>query len=335
MNGYQLFVGIDISKNSLDVCLLEPTNASAPHYLKVSNDAAGIKTMLAAAAKTKVPLSQVLFCMEDTGVYGVPLCSGLQAKEASYAVVPAIHIQRSRGLKRGKTDKTDARDIALYASTHQHLISLYQLPEPDMVELRLLLSERDKLLKAIALFDSSAEAFGFVDKKMLSRLKKHNTKTSALLAKQLKELEKTILELVAHNQQIEQQSGLLQSIPGIGIQTALQLISYSRCFSSFSNWRQMACYAGVAPFPYQSGSSVRGRTKVSHYAQKKLKALLNMAALSAKRHDPELRAYFERKVAEGKNKMSVVNAIRCKLLARAFAVINRNSPFVNLQKFSA
>lgn len=334
MNSYQLFIGIDISKNSLDVCLLQATAASTPRYLKITNDPAGIRELMGAVAKTKVPLAHILFCMEDTGVYGVPLCSGLQAKEASYAVVPAIHIQRSRGLKRGKTDKTDARDIALYASTHQHLISLYQLPEPGMVELRLLLAERDKLVKALALFGSSAEAFGFLDKKILSRIQKHNSKTSTLLTRQLKELEKAILELVAHNEQMDQQRKLLQSIPGIGIQTALQLIVYSRCFSSFSNWRQMACYAGVAPFPYQSGSSVRGRTKVSHYAQKKLKALLNMAALSAKRYDPELRAYFERKVAEGKNKMSVINAIRCKLLARAFAVINRQSPFLNLQKFS-
>lgn len=98
---------------------------------------------------------------------------------------------------------------------------------------------------------------------------------------------------------------------------------------------QFACYSGVAPFEYQSGTSIRGRTKVSNFAQKKLKSLLNLGALSAKRHDVELKNYFERKVAEGKNKMLVVNAIRCKILARAFAVINRGTPFVNTQKFAA
>lgn len=92
---------------------------------------------------------------------------------------------------------------------------------------------------------------------------------------------------------------------------------------------------GLAPFPYQSGSSIKGKTKVHHLANKKLKALLNMAALSAKLNDPEIKNYFERKVNEGKNKMLVLNAIRCKVISRAFAVIQRNSAFVNVNKFAA
>jgi transposase len=209
------------------------------------------------------------------------------------------------------------------------------MPEPDMQQLRLMLAEREKLVEAKKMFDATSEALDFMDKKLVAQVRRHNSRTLMLLKKQLKELEQAILKLVAHNEQMSRQAELLQSVPGIGIQTALQLICYTRCFSAFSNWRQLACYAGVAPFEYQSGTSIRGRTKVSHYAQKKLKSLLNMAALSAKRHDPELKQYFERKVAEGKNKMLVINAIRCKLIARAFAVINRQSPFVNLQKFAA
>ena len=292
------------------------------------------KNLLSLFTKRKIALDTVLFCLEDTGCYALPLCYALGAKGVDYAVVPAIHIQRAKGLRRGKTDKTDARDIAAYARTHVGELSLYQLPEADLQQLKLMLSEREKLVKAIGAFEGSTEVFDFMDKKLLSVLRKHNAQTVKLLRKQLQSLEQAILDLVAHNTQMDNQMKLLQSIPGIGPQTSLQLICYSRCFSSFQNWRQMACYAGTAPFPHQSGSSVRGRTKVSHYAQKKLKALLNMAALSAKRHDPELKRYFERKVGEGKNKMSVVNAIRCKLLARAFAVINRNTPFVNIQKFA-
>jgi transposase len=97
--------------------------------------------------------------------------------------------------------------------------------------------------------------------------------------------------------------------------------------------KKLAYYCGVAPFKHQSGSSIKGKTKVSPLANKKMKALLNMAALSAKKYDVEIKEYYQRKVAEGKNKMSVLNAIRCKIIGRAFAVISRNSPFVNIQKF--
>ncbi len=334
MKNYQLFVGVDISKESLDCCLIYSSSPTQMQHLKVTNDAPGVNSVLRFIWKSKTQLSDVLFCMEDTGVYGLPFCTILEAREADYAVVPAIHIKRSKGLKRGKSDKADAKDIADYAMSHQHQIHLYRMPEPDMARLKLMLAEREKLIKAIKLFTSTCEALAFMDRKVTPGLRKHNGKTLSLLRKQLRILEDAILELVAHNEQMSLQAALLQSVPGIGPQTALQLICYTRCFSSFSNWRQLACYAGVAPFEYRSGSSIRGRTKVSHYAQKKLKSLLNMAALSAKRYDPELRQYFERKVAEGKNKMLVVNAIRCKLIARAFAVINRQSPFINLQKFA-
>ncbi len=85
-----------------------------------------------------------------------------------------------------------------------------------------------------------------------------------------------------------QQNELLQSIPGIGKQTSVTFIAYTQAFTLFKTHRQFACFAGVAPFEYSSGSSVRGRTKVSHLANKKIKTILNMAALSAKKYDPQL-----------------------------------------------
>ena len=77
-----------------------------------------------------------------------------------------------------------------------------------------------------------------------------------------------------------------------------------------------------------SGSSVRGRTKVSVYADKVLKKVLHMAAMRASTLEGELRDYYLRKVNEGKNKMSVLNALRNKLIHRIIAVINRNQPYL-------
>ena len=105
-------------------------------------------------------------------------------------------------------------------------------------------------------------------------------------------------------------------------------------FTAFDNARKLACYAGVAPFPYQSGTSIKGRTKVNHIADKKLKSLLNMCALNAKKHDYQLKKYFNDKVEKGKNKMLVLNNLRNKLLHRIFAVIKRQMPYVNIHGYA-
>ncbi|WP_026705032.1 transposase, partial [Flavobacterium soli] len=94
------------------------------------------------------------------------------------------------------------------------------------------------------------------------------------------------------------------------------------------------CYSGVAPFEYSSGTSVKGRTKVSHLADKKMKSLLHMCALTAIKYDPQLKEYYNKKKAEGKNSMLVLNNIRCKIISRVFSVINRQTPYVNTYKFA-
>jgi len=86
--------------------------------------------------------------------------------------------------------------------------------------------------------------------------------------------------------------------------------------------RKLACYCGVAPFEYSSGTSIKGKTRVHHMANKKLKCNLHMASLTAIKLDEEIKTYYERKVAEGKSKLSVLNAVKNKLLARVVACVN-------------
>ncbi len=113
----------------------------------------------------------------------------------------------------------------------------------------------------------------------------------------------------------------MQSITGIGQVTAVALLAYTKGFTAFSNAKELACYCGVVPFAKKSGTSIRFKPTVSPYANRKLKKLLHLCALSAIRNDIEIQTYFERKVREGKNKMSVINAVRNKLIHRVFAVI--------------
>ena len=115
---------------------------------------------------------------------------------------------------------------------------------------------------------------------------------------------------------------------GIGFVTAVNLIIHTNGFTIMNDSRKLACYCGVAPFEYSSGTSIRGKTKVHYMANKKLKCNLHMASLSAVKLDADLKAYYERKVAEGKNKMSVLNAVKNKLLARIVACVNNQRAYV-------
>ena len=128
-------------------------------------------------------------------------------------------------------------------------------------------------------------------------------------------------QLVKSDAQLNQQCVLATSVPGIGKITALNMIISTGEFTRIRESKKFACYAGVAPFEHSSGSSYRGKTRVSKMAKMTLKRLLHLAAMSAIQCCDELKAFYLRKVEAGKNKMSVINAVRNKLISRVFACI--------------
>ena len=275
-----------------------------------------------------------MISFEDTGVYSLPLCCFFAETDQDYWMIPAIEIKRSKGVVRGKSDKSDSKEIAFYSKTHCHKLKLGKLPEKALMELRLLFAEREKIMKSIKQFRTTSENIGYLSKDVLKSTLKINAMTLKMLQQNLVAVDEKMQRILKENEPLKQQNELIQSIPGIGTQTAIYLILITKAFQRFDNWRQLACYAGVAPFEYTSGSSIRRRTKVSPYADKKLKSLLNMCAMNAKKCDAELKLYYERKLEEGKSKMLVLNNIRAKLLGRVFAVINRGTVYVNTRKFA-
>ncbi len=154
------------------------------------------------------------------------------------------------------------------------------------------------------------------------------------LTKQIKNIETKIVEIIEKERELKQNLTLILTIKGIGMQMATTIIIATENFTKFENWRKFASYCGVAPFPYQSGTSIKGRNRVSQLANKKIKALIHMCAITAIQHNPEMKSYYEKRVEKGKSKMSTINIIRNKLIARIFAVINRQTPYVNIMKFA-
>ena len=335
MKKFDYYIGIDVSKLTLDVTILyECEDVTKTDYCKIKNDEREIAKLVKKKFGNHLP-EQLLFCFEDTGIYSLPLAYYLSANKIPYWHVPSMEIKRSKGITRGKNDKIDSKDIADYAYSKKHKFRQSTLPSTSIQQLRLLFTEREKLLKSLLAFKKTSEHKDFVSKDVFNAVAMINRKLVKQLNNALKPIEQKMLAVITSEERLNQQYKLITSIPGIGMQTAIYLIITTRGFERFDNWRQLACYAGVAPFPYQSGISILGRNKVHHFADKKLKSLLNMCALVAIRHDKELKAYYDRKVEEGKSKMLVINNVRCKLLARIFAVINRKTPFINTFKFAS
>ena len=125
------------------------------------------------------------------------------------------------------------------------------------------------------------------------------------------------------DEDLHKQYKLAISVKCVGFVAASYLLVYTHGFTRFDTAKQLASYAGIAPFEYSSGTSIRGRTKVHPMANKKLKTILHMCAVSSVRHNPEMKAYFERKVDEGKNKMLVLNAVRNKIVGRVFSCVKK------------
>ena len=149
-----------------------------------------------------------------------------------------------------------------------------------------------------------------------------------VLEEEIKDIKISIEKLMNSEEEIQTNYDLIKSVTGVGFSNAVHMLIVTENFIRFTNARKFACYCGVAPFEYESGSSIRGKTKTSHLANKKIKSLLTMAAISAINHDAELKIKYEEKLKEGKAKMVALNIIRFKLIERIFAVIKRQSPYI-------
>lgn len=195
--------------------------------------------------------------------------------------------------------------------------------------LKELIAQRELLVADKAKYQGQINDMrGSANKARRALLKETNQPIIKQFEKTIKRVEKQIEDLINNDSELKEQYTLLQTIPGVGKILAQTILVYTNGFENFNNPRAFACHAGVVPFEYSSGKSIRSRRRVSHRANKRLKTLLHMAALTVIRKESDLKIYYKRKVEEGKSKMSVLNAIRNKIIYRIFAVINRKSPYL-------
>ncbi len=317
------FIGIDISKQWFDVALIKVADTSIVPHAQFPQNNEGFKKLMAWLNQHQVCLGkQTLFCMEHTGVYNYALVNYLVKNKAQLWVETPLKIKKANGLERGKDDKSDAVKIAWYAIRYQDRIKLWQPADSNIEIIKNLIAQRDRIISSINILcipvNELKECNAGREAIMMEKIQKPALK---ILQKTKTDIESVITKTIQKDQQIDDKIKRVTSIKGIGTVTAVALMVYTKGFTAFDNAKQLACYCGVVPFNKTSGSSVRYKASVSPFANQKLKKLLHLCALSAIKNDKELKAYFERKVLEGKNKMSIINAVRNKLLHRVFAVI--------------
>lgn len=325
-------IGIDVSKLTLDAHI----HSNRQSTVFENSEKGFAKLVKWAYANSPHSKDYILFIFEHTGLYSERLSEHFSKEGIPYSIVSGLEIKRSLGIVRGKDDKVDAARIALYGYRLRDEITLSKSPTSTIRTLKKLLSLRERLIRQRAGYKASIKE----QKKVLGR------KDFKLL---FKVQEKMIRELTVHIDALELEMeaniksdreldcifSLLLSIKCIGKQAAMLLLVYTEGFTKFKSARQFAAYCGIAPYPHQSGSSIRGKSRVSQMANKNIKSLLNMCALSSIRHDAELKGYYDQRVASGKNKMSTVNIVRNKLVSRAFAVVHRGTPYVNVYKHAS
>ena len=325
-------LGIDVSKKTIDVQL----HLAGIHY-KFDNKVKGYKTLLAWVKKqTGLSLDQLLICFEHTGLYSLPLAVFLSEQKIIFCMESALQIKRSLGLTRGKNDRIDAQRIAEYAYLRREQLKPFVLPSINVLKLQKLFSLRERMVKQRAGFMGSIKEY-----KAMLKQKEHklmfsvHKKTIHFLSKQIDILEKEMIDLIQADELMKELYNLMVSVKGVGLILASNLLVVTNCFRGFTDSRKFACYAGIAPFEKQSGTSLKTKSRVSHYANKKIKSLLNLSASSAVQADPELKAYYQRRVEDGKSRMSTLNIVRNKIVHRIFAVVKRGTPYVTLYQHAA
>lgn len=317
----ETIIGIDVSSATLDICV---SNDQGQRSFVIKNDVKSISKFF------KPYQERLIICMENTGRYNWSLYEAFKETEHRIFVVPPLHLKKSMGLVRGKNDKIDAVRIAAFIRKSHAELPQWTPSSETVQKLKILLTERNcrtktkvQLLKQH--YDYAKMSHLGIDKYLI----KMNEQQLVLINKQIKCIETRIEAIIRADEPMYEQVKLIRSIPGVGKVLSWMMLAKTEGFQLITEARKMACYSGVVPFANQSGTSLKGRYQVSSYADKAIKTVLHLAAMSAIRLKNDLQRYYKRKVAEGKNRMSALNAVRNKIIHRIFAVIKNKEPYKN------
>jgi len=312
-------IGIDISKATFDACLLAPDGKAREKAFPNTPD--GFAALLA-WADGHAPGAVTRVGMEATGGYEDALATHLHAAGRTVSVINPTRVKYAgvmRG-RRNKTDKADARLIAAYA--RDEAPPAWSPPAPEVRELQALVRRRDDLRQLAATEKARLEA-----PLLTPAARKSVARVIELLGKEADAMQAAADAVIAATPTLAADAGLLASIPGVGTQTASTVLAELPALDRVPSAQAAAAYAGLSPREFKSGSSVRGRTRLSKSGNARLRKALYLPTLTAIRFNPLLKGFFDRLVAGGKAKMQAVGACMRKLVMICYGVLKNRAPF--------
>ena len=330
MKKWNVILGVDVSKLTIDISSYE-----LGLHIKIDNCSQGFKVFQKWCKTHDINLQETLIVMEYTGGYEYRFIQFCEAFFIAYCRVAGLEIKNSMGMTRGKNDETDSYRISKYGEEKIKSLGPSKPLDKKILLLKQLLSFRKRLVR-----DNAGLQSTLTERKHMYEIKTADTITRISKAKiksniqHIIQVEKEISKLINSNEAMLLNYRIITSIKGIGKVNAWMTIAYTENFTSFPDARRYAVYVGVLPFGHRSGTSIKGRTRVSHLANKELKQELNQAAKTAINHDPEIRSYAERKL---KNKCYplVLNNVKFKLILRMFSLVKRSELYVENYRASA
>lgn len=331
MQSKEIFIGVDVSKETLDIAISHSKDS-----LRIVNGSEGFKLLQAWLRSLDIAVADCWFVLEYTGGYEYRLVQFLQSKDIRFTCVPGLEIKKSLGMQRGKTDSIDAKRIAAYGHEKQSKLRPQKACSAVVTRLKQLLTQRSSFVKnRKAQEHRLKELISMMDIKPGDELVKHYKQAIVFAEKMIEKTETCIKKLIQAEAEMNRNFKLITSIPGIGNVNGWMTIAYTENFERFADARKYGAYSGVVPYDHQSGKSIKGKSRISHMANKLIKAELSMAAKASVQHDPEMKAYYERRKNIGKHHMSIMNAVRFKLNLRMFAVVNKQEMYVKNLKSAA
>jgi transposase len=326
VNKKQIHIGVDVSKKTLDVCCLVENQRL---FTQISNTSKSVKSFINKVSKQYTGYL-INVCIENTGYYNWPIYEAISDMCVNLYVINSLHLKRSLGLIRGKNDKIDSKRIADFLQLHYPKLTPYKISRKEIRIIQALLAQRKRLVSIRTSLKAPVEELKAIGcNQVLKQLSKSNQLIIKQIDKQILEVEKQIMEIIENDTELSNKYRFITSVQGVGKVLAWYMIVKTNEFKSINDPRKLACYAGVVPFEYQSGTSIHRRPRVSLMADHTLKKLLHLSAMRAIRLNGELRDYYLRKIEDGKNKMLVLNAVRNKIVARICSVVNNQRMYQN------
>jgi transposase len=317
----KLVAGIDVAQKELVVCLgriSDDFSTELFSHKTFPNTSKGFISLVEWANKQAQKIA-VEFVMEATGVYHESLAYFLAGKSLPVSIVLPNKISNySKTLNvKTVTDKTASEAITQFGLERK--LDNWQPPKPVYKMLRQLTRERDQVLQAKTvaknqLHAEQSEAEPNI--RSLERIKLH----IAFLDKQEKEIMSEVRKLVTGDEEIKNLSTLLCSITGIGLLTAVIVLAETNGFDLIRNKRQLTSYTGLDVKEKQSGTSVKGKPKISKHGNRYLRKAMHLPALAAIRHDERYKAIFIRLVSKHGIKMKATVAVQRKLLEMTYTI---------------